>query len=558
MKKFLGILLAFVMLFTLSPNAFAASQTTLNFDLTCDGEHEVSKKAGDIITVTYAVTNTTDADADYSVSTMANRVFFDHTFFEYVDGSSKVTSGLNQSTKLSVFSSGNRYIYFNGYESPVIRYASDQVVGTFQLKIIATEGSSTIRSTSISATNADNTSYALTSTDLVVKIGNAPVTPVYELSFNTNGDSAVSSVKKESGAIIDLSIYTPVKSGFVFDGWYSDSTLKNKVTFVTLNKDTTVYAGWKKYETPLKQHVLTFVTNGGSFISQVTAKSNTLIDLANYVTVRSGYTFTGWYLDAGLNTRVYFINLTENTIVYAGWKTNGATPPDLPYAPSIPDDLNGTDHFAYIVGYDDGSVHPEANITRAEVATIFFRLLCEDVRKEYLTSTNRFLDVPTDTWYTTPVSTMAAMGILKGYDGYFRPSDPISRAEFAAIAARFADKMGGESVAFKDISGHWAAPEILKAASLGWVQGYDGYFRPNDAITRAESMTIINRILCRVPETESDLLPGMKVWVDNMDTSKWYYLAVQEATNTHTFAYKDATYETWVELIETPDWSKYQ
>ncbi len=383
----------------------------------------------------------------------------------------------------------------------------------------------------------------------------------YTLTFVTNGGSTLTAVTAKEGTNVNLSEYTTVRSGYTFTGWYSDSALKNKVTSVTLTKDTRVYAGWEKKEEAVKQYTLTFVTNGGTSVSKETADEGTTIYLAGYTTARNGYTFTGWYSDANLRNRVNFVKLTKDTVVYAGWEKDEVDIPIIPVVPvtpDIPDNLNGAEHFAYIVGYDDGKVHPEADITRAEVATIFFRLLNEEVREQYLTRTNSFRDVPSDAWYNTAVSTMAKMGILKGYECNFRPNDPITRAEFAAIAARFADETVDKSVSFKDISGHWAEPEILKAASLGWVEGYNGYYRPNDSITRAEAMTIINRVLCRIPETADDLLPGMRVWIDNADTSKWYYLAVQEATNSHTFAYKDDTYESWTALTSDPDWSKYQ
>ncbi len=388
--------------------------------------------------------------------------------------------------------------------------------------------------------------------------------PGYSLAFVTNGGTSVSAITAKEGTTVDLTKYVTTRSGYTFTGWYTDAALKNKVTSVKISGNTTVYAGWKQNDTPVdpvKTYSLIFVTNGGTSISAVTAESGRVIDLTRYTTVRRGYSFTGWYTDVSLRNKVTAMKLTEDTVVYAGWEKDEIDIPIIPVVPvtpDIPDNLNGAEHFAYIVGYDDGKVHPEADITRAEVATIFFRLLNDDVREQYLTRTNSFRDVSSDAWYNTAVSTMANMGVLKGYEGYFRPNDPITRAEFAAIAARFADETGTEYIEFKDISGHWAEPEILKAASLGWVEGYNGSYRPNDSITRAEAMTIINRVLCRIPETADDLLPGMRVWTDNADTSKWYYLAVQEATNSHTFEYKDDTYESWTALTSDPDWSKYQ
>ena len=223
--------------------------------------------------------------------------------------------------------------------------------------------------------------------------------------------------------------------------------------------------------------------------------------------------------------------------------------------------LNTTDHFAYIVGYGNGEVRPQNNITRAEVATIFFRLLTDDVRGENLTKTNRYSDVAPTSWYNTAVSTLSSMGIITGYpDGTFRPNAAITRAEFAAIAARF-DNDGDKTAAkFSDIATHWAKDEISIAYNNGWITGYpNGTFGPQRDITRAETMTLVNRVLNRQPETEDDLLPNMTVWTDNANPKAWYYLAVQEATNSHYYKFKtNSKYEKWTELRETRDWTQLE
>ena len=223
--------------------------------------------------------------------------------------------------------------------------------------------------------------------------------------------------------------------------------------------------------------------------------------------------------------------------------------------------LNTTDHFAYIVGYGNGEVRPQNNITRAEVATIFFRLLTDDVRDENLTKTNRYSDVTRADWYNTAVSTLSSMGIITGYpDGTFRPNAAITRAEFAAITARF-DNDGDKTAAkFSDIATHWAKDEISIAYNNGWINGYpNGTFGPQRDITRAETMTLVNRVLNRQPETEDDLLPNMTVWTDNANPNAWYYLAVQEATNSHYYEFKtNSQYEKWTELRETRDWTQLE
>lgn len=222
--------------------------------------------------------------------------------------------------------------------------------------------------------------------------------------------------------------------------------------------------------------------------------------------------------------------------------------------------LNKTDHFAYVIGYPDGTVHPNGQITRAEVATIFFRLLRDEVRDGAFTTSNTYSDVAYGKWYNNPISTMSALGIITGYpDGTFKPNKPITRAEFAAIAARFDETQSGKSATFSDVIGHWAAKEIGIAYYNEWIKGYpDGTFKPDQNITRAEAMTMINRVLERKPESPADLLTNMNKWTDNMDTSKWYYLDVQEATNSHGYTRKTFNYELWRQMLPDPDWSRYE
>lgn len=222
--------------------------------------------------------------------------------------------------------------------------------------------------------------------------------------------------------------------------------------------------------------------------------------------------------------------------------------------------LNKTDHFAYVIGYPDGTVHPNGQITRAEVATIFFRLLRDEVRDGAFTTSNSYSDVAYGKWYNNPISTMSALGIITGYpDGTFKPNKPITRAEFAAIAARFDETQSGKSATFSDVIGHWAAKEIGIAYYNDWIKGYpDGTFKPDQNITRAEAMTMINRVLERKPESPADLLTNMNKWTDNLDTSKWYYLDVQEATNSHGYTRKTFNYELWRQMLNDPDWSRYE
>ena len=225
----------------------------------------------------------------------------------------------------------------------------------------------------------------------------------------------------------------------------------------------------------------------------------------------------------------------------------------------VPPMLNGDDHFAYVIGYEDGTVRPDGSITRAEVATIIFRLLDGEVRDGNLTTVNDFTDVNEGDWYNTAISTLVKLGIIDGRTATtFDPNAPITRAEFATLFARF-DESGIEPDSdFKDIATHWAREYIERAAALGWINGYeDGTFRPDNKITRAEAMTMINRVLNREPEDEGDLLPDMRVWSDNQPGT-WYYLAVQEATNSHDYTRPNAPYEHWTEITDDLDWERYQ
>ena len=363
--------------------------------------------------------------------------------------------------------------------------------------------------------------------------------------------------------------------GKVFLGWNTkaDGTgeMKYPGSSVLVTGNITLYAVWGN-KTP--GTTLIYHANDGSDrkITEPYVNNATVTLKGKDTFTRSGYTFSGWNTQAdGKGTsfkpddKVIVDNIESNNL-YAVWTKNssgggggGSHKPTV----TIPDDdalgLNNTDHFAYIVGYGNGEVQPQNSITRAEVAAIFFRLLEDGIRNENFTHQNDFSDVAADAWYCSSVSTLSRMGIIAGYpDGTFRPNAPITRAEFAAIATRFDNNGDKTPVSFTDIIGHWAEGEITVAANHGWVSGYgDDTFRPQNQITRAETMSLVNRVLKRLPETPADLLPDMITWTDNADTSSWYYLPVQEATNSHYYEFKEnSKHEKWTELRETRDWSK--
>lgn len=388
----------------------------------------------------------------------------------------------------------------------------------------------------------------------------------------------------------------PAREGYTFLGWYdsAENTSGEPIDFRTrtFKGAATVYAHWAKNAT------VTFkIVNG--YWSGNTAEDKTVtvvlhpqangsasgtLDASHVPAIMipaAGYENTPGHWDVTPNTEKNGISGNVTYTYIFGKKHHSSSDDDSKdkdknkdkdnnkennkdnntgetTPTKVPALLNGSNHFAYVVGYKDGNVRPQGNITRAETAAIFFRLLKEEVRSENLSKHNDFADVTEDSWYNTAVSTMAGMNILKGRTANsFAPQAPITRAEFAAICARFDSGRAEENSGFTDISGHWAEKEIERAATLGWVSGYtDGSFHPDAPITSAEAMTLINRVLCRMPETKADLLDSMTKWPDNQPGA-WYYLAVQEATNSHTYEQKDSKYETWTALTAEPDWSKY-
>ncbi len=221
--------------------------------------------------------------------------------------------------------------------------------------------------------------------------------------------------------------------------------------------------------------------------------------------------------------------------------------------------LNTKDHYGFVVGYPDGTVQPEGKITRAEVATIYFRMLTDESRTKFWSQSNEYSDVKAGDWFNNAVSTLSNAGIISGYeDGSFRPNGYITRAEFATIAARFFDAAYSGEDLFPDIDGHWAKDYINQAANKGFVNGYeDGTFKPNQNITRAEAVTLVNRTLDRHPD-KSHFTKDMLTWPDNQDETKWYYADMQEATNSHTYESKEnsdkSKYENWTKTLSIRNW----
>lgn len=412
----------------------------------------------------------------------------------------------------------------------------------------------------------------------------------YVLHYDANAAHATGTMEDQTfphGQAYPLKKCAFSREGYSFVGWatkqeggevkYEDQkNIKLDEEFQNLkddNDEVTLYAVWQEQSVTLSYEPndaeLGSVSSALETVAAVkgTAKGST-------AQPKSGARFDGWYSADGtlLSTKLTFVptkadGVWQGTTYYARFSAQRR--PSTPSTPAKPDDtkitlapipemLNGKDHYAYLLGYEDGTVRPNGNISRAEVATVLFRLLKDDVRTQNLTKDNAYSDVPDTAWYSTAVSTLSKMGVISGYpDGTFRPNAPITRAEFAAMIARFDETAKSADTPFTDISGHWAENAIGKAYGNGWVEGSSKtVFCPESNLTRAETATLLNRVLHRLPEKESDLLANQIAWPDNPETF-WGYLTIQEATNSHEYERKaDGVHETQTAKRENRDWSK--
>ena len=366
------------------------------------------------------------------------------------------------------------------------------------------------------------------------------------------GTYAGSTTKTTITVTSDTTIADAKRAGYYFYGWYVTES-QGVYTFTAVWNNNYYYNSYSIYyydyddckseyaNFPYGTSVVIDPNGGTAKLSGTSFSTKQSFNIYRDYTLtdasRSGYTFYGWDLTKSGST-YYF------TAMWSRYKS------DVPYM------LNGTDHYAYIKGYPNGSFKPTDTITRAEAATIFYRLLTDSTRKAYATTYNSFKDVPATAWYNTAVSTMAKLGIVNGgADGYFRPNDPITRAEIAAMIARCDGAYyTGTSTVFSDTYGHWAAGYIDRAYELGWINGYGTTYAPDRYISRAETVAVLNRVLNRAPQYTSDLTRNYTTFSD-VATSAWYYLDVEEAANSHTYTRKsNADYETWTKLIADPSW----
>lgn len=413
----------------------------------------------------------------------------------------------------------------------------------------------------------------------------------YVLHYVANAADAVGKMEDQTfphGEAYPLKKCAFSREGYRFVGWatkpeggevkYEDQkNIKLDEEFPNLKKDNEevyLYAVWQE------QSVTIGYVSSDTELGSVSSASETVAAVTgtakgSTAQAKSGAKFDGWYSAGGtlLSTELTFVptrkagTVWQGTTYYAHFSAKrGPSTPSTPAKPDetkptlapIPEMLNGEDHYAYLLGYEDGTVRPNGSISRAEVATVLFRLLKDDVRTQNLTKDNAYSDVSDTAWYAAAVSTLSKMGVISGYpDGTFRPNAPITRAEFAAMIARFDETAKSADTPFTDISGHWAENAIGKAYGNGWVEGSSKtVFCPESNLTRAETATLLNRVLHRLPEKESDLLANQIAWPDNPETF-WGYLAIQEATNSHEYERKaDGVHETQTVKRENRDWSK--
>ena len=442
----------------------------------------------------------------------------------------------------------------------------------------------------------------------------------YTVTFNSYGGTPVPPAQEvEYGLTATEPATAPTKTGYTFDGWYLGD---EKYDFSdAVEQNITLYANWEKniytvtytdgvdgeevfadqtYRVPFEDTTPAFKGNptrdGYVFDGWKPAFSDTVTGNVTYVaqwTARTDLSYTVHYYLKGTTKKVaddktvdgqtFNAVVKEEAIRISGYRVYGNSVKSItigtgtneiifyytrasrPSTPSKPT-LNTGDHYAYVMGYPDGTVRPNGSITRAEVSTILFRLLSDKTRDEYFTTESSFTDVKAGAWYNNSIATLEKAGVIvdtaKG--GAFRPNEAITRAELAAMLAQFSDAKPVKGVKFSDVSAeHWAYEAIAIAAKMGWIEGYpDGTFRPDATITRAEMMTLVNRALERVPSDEDHLLSKrVMLTFPDCKSGDWFYIAVQEATNSHTYeraATEKNGDEQWTALRANRDWTQLE
>lgn len=375
----------------------------------------------------------------------------------------------------------------------------------------------------------------------------------YTVTFDPNADDATVSPasKKVTFDAPYGDLPTPTRAHHTFNGWYLDG---NKITATdtvqkaenhTLKADWSINSHWLTIKYLDKRTGKEVATEYRVELAYNTPYEKESPDVKGYKLYnQNDVTISGTMGDSDVTCIVYYVRKSNGGGVTVIESPNKVKPKAAELA------LNTDDHFAYVNGYPDGTVKPTGDVTRAEVAAILYRVMDADCVKTYETTRCSFSDVVRGDWFNLYVATLENAGVIVDTrtNGKFRPNEAITRAELAAMLAQFADIKSAAN-SFNDVSArHWASDEIAVCAKMGWINGYpDGSFRPDATITRAEMMAMINRALDRTPKSADDLLSGMKTWRDNANVNAWYYLDVQEATNSHTYT-KSGSHETWKKL----------
>ena len=530
------------------------------------GEFTVTVIPGTYITIPQA-----DIDGSGMYGFTTESTIYEEIDREVVDGNLVIKVGLKSGTTVDMIKNdGLKDIAYESENVAVTKAGTIKIYGTVKgyIETVDLQGDSDINVRADFVAKEDNkekifaTIYSKTSSTGGLGGGSTTTKKNATVTFYDGAQEHLKeTVDITNGAYtFDVSsVAVPeAEANKVFTGWYEDKECTVKASDKeSITKNTDFYAGWldTKYDITYKIDGVKAPVNTGTTGSividgddVVVTEEGTTVKLSQIKA--EGVVILGWYLDPEHTIKADDeVTITEDTTFYAVTKEI-----------DVPVDLEKDDHFAYIIGYPEGDVRPENSITREEVATIFFRLLTEETRTANFTKTNAFADVEDSRWSNNAISTMAKLGIITGYeDGTFKPANAITRAEFATIAARFEEEVAVGTEDFTDIAGHWAESYIKEAAALQWINGYeDGSFRPGNNITRAEVMTIVNRMLQR--KVSSDyILETATFWTDN-PKSAWYYEDVMEATNSHTYERlgEGQIEERWVEMQPNRDWSELE
>ena len=571
-RKLLACLLAVGMLMSLIPSALAVEGETSIEDAAASVNLAQVEQALDRATGTDVAMTTSKISHDYRTQGEINTVSYQ--------------------AKLTMTNTMAEYLYAREKQLMDARFVIKIDIDVDKLDFVADANGGadfTFKSTFLKAVNDSDGKYSVTGVKVVEEndgytwfvstihvpnvngLDKADLKCAAELVLCYDGQTVVSAsdIKGNGGTEkFDTSSYasnTTLSSSMTVEAWTQPITLELAKLKLT---DDTVTQG-KKARASSPYTIKATGTISGTFDYATAEVMQSIGDFTHTYQNQALYKTMGY---GGVDDNGNYKGWTANTVqldLYSSTSGGGGGGGNKPV-------LNKEDHFGYIIGYPvdyytgepttdqtKKPVRPQGNITRAEVATIFFRMLTDESRTEFWSQTNDYSDVKQGQWFNPAISTLSNAGIISGYpDGTFKPNGFITRAEFATIAVRFFEVQYDGKDLFPDISTHWAKDYINQAGSAGLVNGYpDGTFGPNKNITRAEAVTLVNRTLDRHPDQEH-FLSDMLVWPDNMDTTKWYYADMQEATNSHEYEMKTASdgtkYEIWTKMLPIRDWEAFE